>query len=272
MTTASITIAQPATGPDAPAAAPAASAAPTAESAARPAAPTKVERPTWLPEKFKDPEQLAQAYSELEKRLGGQQPAADPAKTTEPAKPAEATQQTPPAHDQGVADLLKANGFDYDALMGEFAKDGKLTDKSYNELTGKFGKAVVDNYFEGQRALADAYSTKIYTMAGGQETYGKVVGWAAANLGKEEIAAYNEAVNSGDANKAQLAVAGIKAKFDAANGSEPALLTGTAGAKSDGDAFRSQAEVTAAMRDPRYQKDAAYRKDVAEKLQRSNLF
>ena len=37
------------------------------------------------------------------------------------------------------------------------------------------------------------------------------------------------------------------------------------------DAFRSQAEVVAAMSDPRYERDEAYRQDVYDKLERSNI-
>ena len=37
------------------------------------------------------------------------------------------------------------------------------------------------------------------------------------------------------------------------------------------DAFRSQAEVVQAMSDPRYDRDEAYRQDVYDKLERSNV-
>ena len=42
-------------------------------------------------------------------------------------------------------------------------------------------------------------------------------------------------------------------------------------AGSNRDVFRSQAEVVQAMSDPRYDRDPAYRSDVFEKLERSNL-
>ena len=35
--------------------------------------------------------------------------------------------------------------------------------------------------------------------------------------------------------------------------------------------FRSQAELVSAMNDPRYESDEAYRNDVLEKLERSDL-
>ena len=37
------------------------------------------------------------------------------------------------------------------------------------------------------------------------------------------------------------------------------------------DTFRRQAEVVSAMSDPRYEKDPAYRQDLMEKLERSDV-
>jgi len=48
------------------------------------------------------------------------------------------------------------------------------------------------------------------------------------------------------------------------------MLSGKA-PKTSGDVFRSQAEVVAAMSDPRYDNDPAYRMDIVEKLDRSDL-
>ncbi|CLP71539.1 Uncharacterised protein [Mycobacterium tuberculosis] len=67
-----------------------------------------------------------------------------------------------------------------------------------------------------------------------------------------------------------MAILGLKARYDAANGSEPTLLGGNA--KASEDVFRSTAELTAAMKDPRYKKDPAYREDVKQKLARSNIY
>ena len=48
------------------------------------------------------------------------------------------------------------------------------------------------------------------------------------------------------------------------------MLSGKA-AQTSGDVFRSQAEVVAAMSDPRYDRDPAYRNDIYEKLDRSDI-
>ena len=41
--------------------------------------------------------------------------------------------------------------------------------------------------------------------------------------------------------------------------------------KSEGDTFKSQAQVVKAMSDPQYDKDPAYRQEIYDKLERSNL-
>jgi hypothetical protein len=48
------------------------------------------------------------------------------------------------------------------------------------------------------------------------------------------------------------------------------MLTGKP-ASNKQDAYRSQAEVVRAMTDPRYENDPAYRQDIYDKLERSNL-
>jgi hypothetical protein len=62
----------------------------------------------------------------------------------------------------------------------------------------------------------------------------------------------------------------LKSEYNNANGVEGKMVTGKA-APNKGDVFRSQAELVRAMNDPRYDNDPAYRQDVIEKLDRSDL-
>ena len=68
----------------------------------------------------------------------------------------------------------------------------------------------------------------------------------------------------------KLAVAGIKAQMENATGYEGRMLQGKP-AKSAGDVFRSQPELVEAMADPRYDNDPAYRRDIMDKLSRSDM-
>jgi hypothetical protein len=94
------------------------------------------------------------------------------------------------------------------------------------------------------------------------------VTWAKDALSADEIQAFNDAVNSGNAKLAAFAVSGLNARFAAANPAEPALIN--KGAPAGGvTGFDSWAQVTAEMRKPEYAKDAAFRAKVTERLRNS---
>ena len=96
--------------------------------------------------------------------------------------------------------------------------------------------------------------------------------WAKENLPEDDISAFNASVETGDRNLVKFAVQGLYARYRSeAGGNEPQLTQGTVNGSSGGS-FQSAAELTAAMRDPRYANDPAYRKSVANKLQRSSVF
>lgn len=221
--------------------------------------PAKVERPAWLPEKFKDPEQMATAYAELEKRMG--QPPEE--------KPAAKTEETPKAPTQEeTQQALADKGLKVDEFNAEWVKEGKLSDASYEKLAAAgFSKDVVDGYIAGQQALADATAAELKGHAGGPEAYDEMVAWAKDALTDDQKAAFNSAVASGNKASASLAIAGLKAQFEADRGRDPTLLGGR-GANSS-DIFRSRQEQVAAIKDPRYGKDPAYTKDVQDKALRS---
>ena len=88
-------------------------------------------------------------------------------------------------------------------------------------------------------------------------------------LFKDAIDAFDSLINSGDVNAVKFAVTGLKAQYEAANGYEGTMVTGKA-PKTNTEVFRSQPELVAAMNDPRYDRDPAYRQDVIDKLERSD--
>jgi hypothetical protein len=216
-------------------------------------------KPEGLPEKFKSVEDLAKSYQELEKKLGDSQP-----KETEVSK-----------NDNSDLDIaekaVETAGLNMDTLASEYAEKGELDEKSYEALE-KAGipKDYVNQFIEGQKAIADQQASSIKNMVGGSEAYTEMTAWAAENMSEEEKSAYNTAVNSKDIETAKLAVVGLKAKFEKANGNEPNLLEGK-GTVSGEKGYASWAEVTRAMGDERYSKDPAYQAMVQEKLANSDL-
>lgn len=219
------------------------------------------QRPAWLPEKFKTVEDMAAAYKELEGKLGQQPPQT---KTEESPKEGGAA---PTARE--AQETLTNAGIDFDALSAEFSEHGSLTEGSYAALEAKgFNRQVVDTWIAGQQAIVSQLQQQVYDSVGGAEKYNAMVQWAAQNLSPKAIDAYNAAMGGG-VESAQLASQGLLAQYQASVGSEPALLSG--GTSTGGAGFRSTAELTAAMADPRYAKDPAYREDVMQRLAHSNI-
>ena len=219
-------------------------------------------KPEGLPEKFNSVEDLAKSYSELEKKLGDNK---------------EAPKEDAPKTETKTTDLeiaekaVESAGLNMDNLATEYNEKGELDTKSYEALE-KAGipKDYVNQFIEGQKAIADQQATSIKDMVGGADAYAEMSNWAADNMSEQEKTAYNTAVNSKDIETAKLAVVGLKAKFEKANGNEPSLLEGK-GTITGQDGYKSWAEVTAAMGDDRYSKDPAYQAMVQEKLAKSDL-
>jgi hypothetical protein len=119
--------------------------------------------------------------------------------------------------------------------------------------------------------LSDSDINQIKNSAGGDQAYANIVNWAKSNLDAKQITAFDEVINTGSVQAIQLAVSGLKAEYDNANGVEGRMVTGKTAPKETGDVFRSQAELVRAMSDKRYDSDPAYRQDVIEKLERSDM-
>ena len=92
-----------------------------------------------------------------------------------------------------------------------------------------------------------------------------MIGWASENLEPTTLEAFNSVIGNGDFNTVQLAVSGLKAQYENAEGYEGQMLTGKS-PRSSRDVFRSQSEVVQAMSDQRYDRDPAYRQDVFDKF------
>ena len=226
----------------------------------------QADRPSWLPEKFKSAEDMAQAYAALETKLGAGTAPADSAAVT-PTPPV-----TPTPDDASVDAELSKGGLSLQEFSTEFDAKGSLSDESYAKLLAAgYDKSLVDNYISGQQARAALHTTEMKATVGGSEAYEKITTWAKSAMTPSEIEAYNLSVSSTNTDAAKLAMVGLKARYEAANGREPNLVKGQTGGNSAADVFASNREITEAMKNPRYKTDSAYRAQVVAKLGRSNF-
>ena len=220
---------------------------------------------TLLAGKYKNAEELEKAYVELQKKLGDD-------KETEQAS-AEDKAEDKPQFSEG-ASLINSASEEY------YANGNKLSDETMAKFSSMSTQDLIKAYMEvqatqPQQAAPPAEITQdqinqIKNSAGGEKAYANIVNWAKSNLPKSSIDAFDEVVNTGSVQAIQLAVAGLKTEYNNANGVEGRMVTGKT-APDRGDVFRSQAELVRAMNDARYDSDPAYRQDVIEKLDRSDL-
>ena len=206
--------------------------------------------------KFDTQEDLVNAYKELESKIGS---------------PKEQNKEEPTLDiPEGDAEqAVEAAGLDMESLQNEFNDKGELTEESLLKLE-KVGisKDIVDSYIQGQQAVAQKIETDIKSIAGGNDGYSDMIAWAKENLSADEVSAYNRVVNGRDIDATKMAVQGLKARMG--GNAEPNLVRGKAAISQS--QFDSQAQITEAMKDPRYAKDPAYRDEVIEKINRSNLY
>lgn len=224
----------------------------------------QMERPDWLPEKFKSPEDMAQAYSELEKKMGQGTNEEQPAETTEEN---EGDVQDDKPDDNENADY---NAAVVDASKEFFENDGQLSEETYEKLA-KAGlpKELVDSYAAGQQALLQTEEGEIKSVANGQ--FDAMAEWANDNLEQEEINAFDDIVTTGTKEQAKFAVKSLYDRYTQANGSSPKLVQGAVTGGSTMP-FKSMQELARAQSDPRYKSgDKAYHEEIDRRLSVSRL-
>ena len=225
---------------------------------------------TLLAGKYKNAEELEKAYVELQKKLGDNKE-----EDTEQASSEEKSEDKPQLS-EGATLITQAND-EYYANGNKLSPEtmAKFSSLSSQDLIKAYMEVQATPEFKQQQAAPQAEITtaqvnQIKNSAGGEKAYANIVNWAKANLPQDQIQAFDEVVNTGSVQAIQLAVSGLKSEYDNANGVEGRMVTGKT-ARNNGDVFRSQAELVRAMNDPRYDNDPAYRQDVIEKLDRSDL-
>ena len=263
------------------------------------------EQEQLLAGKYKNAEELEKAYVELQKKIGGQgDETSETTGNTESSEAETDSEETAEANDYSEGYLEDGNvNYDivnetYGEQLGNIFKNadvdpwaiskhfhennGTVTDEMFNSLVDAgLSKESVSAYFAG-RAVESGYTetettdvtqndiNSIKNSVGGETEYNDIVSWAGQNLDKKSIEAFDGIVETGNTDAIKLAISGLKSQYENANGYEGRMLTGKA-PKSSGDVFRSQAELVNAMSDPRYDKDPAYRQDIIEKLDRSDM-
>ena len=220
--------------------------------------------------KYQNAEELEQAYIELQRKLGQNSDEEDQDYESDEDQTEEEQEES----DDPYVDFL----FDASA---EFAENGELSAETLDVFTQMSSTELVDAYIrmqsqiEPQEAeassveLSSSQVSEIQNAVGGEAAYQQLVNWASENFSEGEISAFDSAIESGNMGAIGLALQALYYRYTDSVGYEGDMIQGKAAAPMDG--FRSQAEVVRAMSDPRYETDAAYRQDIFDKLDRSDI-
>ena len=185
--------------------------------------------------KFKSQEDLAEAYQSLEQKMSsGEAP-------------------------KGSIDaLLQESG-------NHFNEHGESSEDHYSQFEANgISREYVDRYVGGIKATADAETSQLMGTIGGEENFSQMSEWMAESLPESEVTAYNNVVEKGSNEEVSVLLQGMYARYKSATGAGATQVQGTVSATPAG--FRSRGEVMAAIGDPKYHTDSAFRTEVERKL------
>lgn len=209
--------------------------------------------------KYRSAEELERGYLELQKRLSGK----------EEPEVEEAPQEEEEAPTEDTGEL-------YDIILESY-RTGEWASEVVNYVEGMHPVDVANMFLGNQQAqqqsvpqATNADIEQIQQAVGGSDEYQSMIQWAGQNLSEQEVAMYDTVMDRGDPIAMFFAAQALNARYQDAVGYDGEMLTGSA-PRNTSNGFRSQAELVEAMSDPRYDKDPAYRADVADKLERSNI-
>ena len=218
--------------------------------------------------KYKNAQELEKAYVELQSKLG-EKGSKDNETTSEAEvpEPEEVSKEKEEAPEASFLDTLWEEAVNNDKFSDETLKKLKETDSA--ELANQYLEYRKNNQ-PTRQDLTQKDVQELKGIVGGDKEYSNMLEWANGALNDQEIAMFDAVMERGDPLAAFFAVRSLAYRYEDAIGKEGRMLTGNA-PKTSGDQFRSQAEVVKAMSDPRYDRDPAYRQDIMQKLERSNI-
>ena len=233
------------------------------------------EQEQLLAGKYSSAEELESAYLSLQKKLG--QTEEDEEYDYEENDEGYAEEEE---SDEEVSDDAPAVSLINEASEEYYANEGQLSEETIERFSEMSSQDLVNAYLEIQASnpqapqqaieMSEAQVNSVQNSAGGEANYNRIIQWASSNLPDNQIDAFDSVVDSGNPAAIGIAFQGLQSAYNDANGYEGRMIQGKA-PSSSGQIFRSQAELVAAMGDPRYDTDEAYRNDILARLDNSDL-
>lgn len=231
--------------------------------------PANGERPEWLPEQFKTPEDLAKSYNELRKKLSGGKKG-DDEEEGEPSLSLNRPKEEKPVEEEPKDEPTEK--LDFAALTREYMEKGALTEETLSALDkAGISQDFIGSALQGVKTTVAQVRKGVAEVVGGEEALKDVLDWGRDNLSDSEKNLFDQAMSSGNEAAAKMAMRGLYAQYTESNGSEPELIEGQGQPRSDGvKGFADMEEYVEAMQDPRYDTSSAYRRKVDARLEASD--
>lgn len=214
------------------------------------------EQETLLAGKYKSTEDLESAYIELQKKLGD-------------------SQKSEPEQQEATDQQAQPEGNFLDTLWKE--AQSEYTQDTLKQLEGMSSRDLAQMHLEYRsqnnsepREFTQDTIDKLQGVVGGAENYSNMVEWAGSNLSEQEVSMFDQVMEAGNPNAAYFAISSLAQRYQDSIGFDGKMLTGKA-ASSKSKGFKSQAELVSAMSDPRYDTDPAYRQELMEQLENSDV-
>ena len=229
-----------------------------------------------MPEKFqgKSAEEIAKAYAELEKMKN--QSKEETPEEQQPEEAADDSEFINPMLEEGRPEGSKDVPADqFVDFVNEYDTNGELSADSYSKLEELgYSKEFVDEKIGYINYKREKEADAVLEPYGGTEEFKKVSAWAAENFTEAQLENINTQLASG--NKAtQDAVLSslfmgykqsgkVEAPQDVTLHTNQPQATRTEG-------YATKSEYLKDAKDPRYEKDAGYRKQVEQKMLKTDM-
>tara|TARA_B100001996_G_scaffold7673_1_gene6440 strand:- start:279 stop:1070 length:792 start_codon:yes stop_codon:yes gene_type:complete len=227
----------------------------------------EAEQNSLLAGKYKDAQELEKAYVELQGKLGEKESKQEVESEPEPEVKEE------PKEESNILDQLwdqATSGNDYDKETVEALGKMSATELANMHLEYRNSIEKQSKQQPAQQELSKTDVERLQSIVGGESNYKNMMDWANKTLNEEDISLFDSVMDKGDPASAFFAVNSLASRYNDAVGFDGNMLSGKPPSNST-DVYRSQQEVVQAMSDPRYERDPAYRQDIMDKLERSDL-
>lgn len=162
---------------------------------------------------------------------------------------------------------LKAKGVDFNQAIKEYNEYGALSSKTMADLAqAGYPAEVIEGFIESRQNLESEFTNAVYTSAGGEQVYNKVIEWAQGNLSPKVLNSFNRAIDNNNLEAVTLMFEGMKAKMVAKQGTRNPTIMGGGVTTGGYKGFSSKQEVVEAMSDPRYGADPSYTRAIEMKM------